>query len=145
MSNTLTPESGGRLINLKTNLKSLRFGGDRPDSGTSNQPYMIEPIPGQIIDGTANGPFAGVNNALAQGVQFLDGKLPSNSGPDFLLRGGLTAPLRAIKDVSRLVKMFTDDKSPRGLFFTLKENLLSRTNVKTQSSFGKGYFAGVMN
>ena len=145
MSNTLTPESGGRLINLKTNLKSLRFGGDRPDSGTSNQPYMIEPIPGQIIDGTANGPFAGVNNALAQGVQFLDGKLPSNSGPDFLLRGGLTAPLRAVKDVSRLVKMFTDDKSPRGLFFTLKENLLSRTNVKTQSSFGKGYFAGVMN
>jgi len=145
MSNTLTPESGGRLINLKTNLKSLRFGGDRPDSGTSNQPYIVEPIPGQIIDGNSNGPFAGLNNALSQGVQFLDGNLPSNSGPDFLLRGGLTAPLRALKDVSRLVKMFTDDKSPRGLYFTLKENLLSRTNVKTQASFGTGYLAGVMN
>ena len=36
MSNTLTPESRGRLINLKTNLKSLNYGGDRPASGTSN-------------------------------------------------------------------------------------------------------------
>ncbi len=141
MSSTLTPESNGRLVNLKTNLKSLRFGGDRPNSGTSNQPYMVEPIPGQIIDGNTGG----LGGALDQGIQFLENGLPPKSGPDFLLRGGLLAPLYALKDTSRLVKMFTDDKSPRGLQFILKENLLSRTSVKTQSSFGIGYLAGIMN
>ena len=57
MSNTLTPESRGRLVNLKTNLKSLQFGGDRPASGTSNQPYEVTPIPGgtgYLRDGCCN-------------------------------------------------------------------------------------------
>jgi len=71
--------------------------------------------------------------------------MPLQSGPDFILRDGFLAPLKALKDVSRLAKMFIDTKSPRGLFFTLKENLLSRTNVKTQASFGAGYFGGAMN
>lgn len=125
MSNTLTPESRGRLINLKTNLKSLRFGGDRPASGTSDQPYEVTPIP--------------------EGTGYLRDGMPLQSGPDFILRDGFLAPLKALKDVSRLAKMFIDTKSPRGLFFTLKENLLSRTNVKTQASFGAGYLGGAMN
>ena len=125
MSNTLTPESRGRLVNLKTNLKSLQFGGDRPASGTSNQPYEVTPIPG--------------------GTGYLRDGMPLQSGPDFILRDGFLAPLKALKDVSRLAKMFIDTKSPKGIFFTLKENLLSRTNVKTQASFGAGYFGGAMN
>ena len=125
MSNTLTPESRGRLVNLKTNLKSLQFGGDRPASGTSNQPYEVTPIPG--------------------GTGYLRDGMPLQSGPDFILRDGFLAPLKALKDVSRLAKMFIDTKSPRVIFFTLKENLLSRTNVKTQASFGAGYFGGAMN
>tara|TARA_Y100001972_G_scaffold101329_1_gene126154 strand:- start:5507 stop:7387 length:1881 start_codon:yes stop_codon:yes gene_type:complete len=125
MSSTLTPESRGRLVNLKTNLKNLQFGGDRPASGTSNQPYEITPIPG------GTGP-------LRTGM-------PLQSGPDFILRDGFLAPLKALKDVSRLAKMFIDTKSPRGIFFTLKENLLSKTSVKTQASFGAGYFGGAMN
>ena len=125
MSSTLTPESKGRLINLKTNLKSLRFGGDRPASGTSNQPYEVTPIP--------------------EGTGYLRDGMPLQSGPDFILRDGFLAPLKALKDVSRLAKMFIDTKSPRGIFFTLKENLLSRTSVKTQASFGAGYLGGAMN
>ena len=125
MSNTLTPESRGRLVNLKTNLKSLQFGGDRPASGTSNQPYEVTPIPG--------------------GTGYLRDGMPLQSGPDFILRDGFLAPLKALKDVSRLAKMFIDTKSPRGIFFTLKENILSRKNVKTQASFGAGYFGGAMN
>ena len=125
MSSTLTPESRGRLINLKTNLKSLRFGGDRPASGTSNQPYEVTPIP--------------------EGTGYLRDGMPLQSGPDFILRDGFLAPLKALKDVSRLAKMFIDTKSPRGIFFTLKENLLSRTSVKTQASFGAGYLGGAMN
>ena len=93
--------------------------------GTSNQPYIVKKIPG--------------------GTGYLRDGMPLQSGPDFILRDGFLAPLKALTDLSRLVKMFTDTKSPRGIFFTLKENLLSKASVKTQSSFGLGYFGGAMN
>ena len=106
------------LINLKTDLKSLKFGvkssSDRPGSGNSNQPYIKDPIGG---------------NALPQ-------------SKDFLLRGGLNAPLDAVTDVVRLTKMFFDFKSPSGILFIAKQNLLSRIAVNTQAS-GKGVNEGV--
>jgi hypothetical protein len=49
------------------------------------------------------------------------------------------APIKAANDVSRLTQMFFDLKSPNGLLFTAKENLLSRTSVKTEASKGSGY------
>ena len=120
-----TPETTGRLIHLKTNLKSLRFGGDRPAGASSNQPYIVKDIPGGIGYGREG--------------------MPLRSGPDFILRDGFLAPIKAITDISRLAQMFVDLKSPRGLFFTLKQNLLSKASVKTQASFGLGYFGGAMN
>ena len=100
------------LLNLQTDLTSLKFGvkssSDRPGSGNSNQPYIKDPIGG--------------NN------------LPQSE--DFLLRGGLNAPLDAAADVVRLTKMFFDWKSPMGLLFTSKQNLLSRIAVRTQASKG---------
>jgi hypothetical protein len=106
------------LINLRTNLKSLKFGKDRPGGGSSNQPYIQTPIP----DGES---------------------IPS--GPDFILRGGLLAPVRAATDVSRLAQMFFDLKTPNGFLFTAKQNLLSRTSVKTQASKGIGTAGGLVN
>jgi len=116
------------LIELKTNLKSLKFGigtaSDRPGGGYSNQPYIIKDIPSNESD-------------------------PSNvfntGGPDSLLRGGLMAPIKAIDDVSRLTQMFFDLKSPNGLLFTAKQNVLSRTSVKTESSLGGGTGGGNVN
>ena len=107
------------LINLQTNLKSLKFGNDRPGGGSSNQPYIRQDIP--------------------------IGDLPAKSGPDFLLRNGFLAPIDAVKDVSRLTQMFFDLKSPNGLLFIAKENLLSRTAVKTEASKGPGYGGGNVN
>lgn len=101
------------LIDLKTDLKSLKFGNDRPQGGSSNQPYIQTPIPDDDKQG-----------------------IPSTE--DFLLRGGLSAPLNAAKDVSRLTQMFFDSKDPSGLLFTAKENLLSRTGVKTEASTTAG-------
>lgn len=97
------------LLQLKTNLKSLKFGHDRQGNGSSNQPYMPEALPG------------------------LDKQL-DNQNTDFLLRGGIRAPLDSLVDVARLTKYFTDFRSPSGLFFITKQNLLSRTAVRTQSS-----------
>ncbi|MDB9992691.1 hypothetical protein OAD97_00815 [bacterium] len=101
------------LIDLKTDLKSLKFGNDRPQGGSSNQPYIKTQIPDDDKQG-----------------------IPSTE--DFLLRGGLSAPLNAAKDVSRLTQMFFDSKDPSGLLFTAKENLLSRTGVKTEASTTAG-------
>lgn len=107
------------LVNLQTNLKSLKFGNDRPGGGSSNQPYIKQDIP--------------------------LGDLPAKSGPDFLLRNGFLAPVNAAEDVSRLTQMFFDLKSPNGPLFIAKENLLSRTAVKTEASYGPGYGGGGVN
>ena len=115
------------LINLQTNLKSLKFGKDRPGGGDSGQPYKTKDI-GQ-----------------SQGT---------TGGPDFLLRGGSLAPVRSIQDVSRLSKFFFDFKNPRGALFIAKQNVLSRQNVQTEvsSKMAKrlgisrtGYAGGALN
>jgi len=109
------------LVSLTTNLKSLKYGNDRPYGGSSNQPYITTPIPPQNSDSL------------------------NLDSPDDLLRGGLLAPLSAAADVSRLTKMFSDTKSPEGLLFIAKQNLLSRISVKTEASRGAGYLGGVLN
>ena len=95
------------LIDLKTDLKSLRYGKDRLGGGSSNQPYIKSEIPSN------------------------EGDLGSSGGPDFLLRGGLLTPGKIANDTSRLTQMFFDFKSPNGLLFTAKQNVLSRTAVAT--------------
>jgi hypothetical protein len=65
------------LIDLKTNLKSLKYGLDRPNMGSSKEPFITKPIPDErLID-----------------------------IPDFILRDG--ALRRGVEDVSRLTKLFT--------------------------------------
>jgi hypothetical protein len=94
------------LINLQTDLKSLRYGKDTQGGGDSGQPYIKKTIPRS---------FVGANE-------------------DFLLRGGINAVTDSLTDVARLAKMFTDTKSPNGLLFIAKQQLLSRTAVRTQTS-----------
>ena len=93
------------LINLKTDLKSLRYGNDRIGGGNSGQPYITTDIPDEIS------PYIGTT--------------------DFLLRGGINTVADSLEDVKRLGKMFADTKSPNGLLFIAKQQLLSRTAVRT--------------
>ena len=132
------------LIDLTTNLRDLKFGKDRVAEGSSDQPYVQTIIP--------------------------DYKTPQNEknlinslGIDFIVRGGILAPLHAVEDMLRLTTWFgiplgQEDISNiigalnfegkvslakkfskpenlwKGIAFTLKQNLLSRLSVKTQSS-----------
>lgn len=96
------------LINLKTDLKSLRYGNDRVYGGNSGQPYITNNIPDDIS------PYIGTT--------------------DFLLRGGVNVVRDSATDIARLGKMFADIKSPNGLLFIAKQQLLSRTSVRTQTS-----------
>ena len=99
------------LVDLTTNLKSLRYGKDTVGGGNSNQPYVTTKIPESFS------------------------KVGKTGGPDFLLRGGILLPKIVVNDVSRLKQMFFDFKSPNGPLFIAKQNVLSLTNVSSQEGY----------
>lgn len=108
-----------KLQNGDTQLKSLKFGKDRPSGGDSNQPYIKKGL---------------INDSLNPSLY-----------NDFILRGGILAPLSAAEDVARLTKYFGDISNPAGILFAAKQNLLSRTGTKTEASKGAGYAGGALN
>jgi len=130
------------LINLKTNLLTLKYGGDKLKGGASNQPYITTPIPGLQAGYDPNTGQIGYSVGVEDNPPF---DVLAARFPEALVRGGLLAPINAGKDVERLTKYFFDLKSPRGLIFTANQNLLSRTAVKTETSFGAGYGGGAVN
>lgn len=67
------------LIDLKTDLKSLKFGQDRPGGGSSREPFIKSKIP--------------------------EGR--SAKSPDFLLRNGFLNPVNSAEDALRISKFFT--------------------------------------
>ena len=109
-----------RLLNIKTDLssyKTAQYGYDRRGAGPRNtnasgQPYELENLPTRNFDESDFG-------SSVQNRQFTD----------FMLRGGQLLPETIATDVSRLTKMFKDLKSPNGLLFTAKQNVLSRNAV----------------
>lgn len=96
------------IIDLKSNLKNLGFGKDRPGGGSSSEPYVVTPIP--------------------------DNSSPFSLGSDFLLRENSLK--NSALDVSRITQFMFDLKSPKGYLFTAKQNLLSLINVKTEANLG---------
>ena len=105
-----------KLQNGDTVLKSLKFGNDRPGGASSGQPFIESPL------GDPNNPSVLEN--------------------DFLLRGGITAPLDAAEDSLRLTKYFS---TPQGIAFITKQQLLSRSGVKTEATKGVSYGNGAIN
>ena len=93
------------LLDLRTNLKSLRYGKDRVGGGSSNQPYIQRDLPDSLSE------------------------VGKKGGPDFLLRGGTLVPGRVANDVSRLTQMFFDFKSPNGVLFAAKQNVLALSST----------------
>jgi hypothetical protein len=102
------------LIDIQTNLKSLGFGNDRPYGGSSNQPYIKEPVD--------------INLGIEQG------SIGANVlGSDFLLRGGiLGAAVASATDALRIGKFFNPleiGASYNGALFITKQFVLDRQNV----------------
>jgi hypothetical protein len=89
------------LVDLKTNLKSLRYGNDRPFGGSSKQPYIQTPIP-ENPDQIGN----------PQGI-------------DYLLRNGSLYVETANQDTSRILKLLTDTDSQIGENWRSKQKQLS--------------------
>jgi hypothetical protein len=143
------------LIDLKTNLKSLKYGNDRTNAGSSGQPYITTDP-----DGNANLSL-GANNAAGDVLRFIGiDKIPlvpnlsvklneSNVGKfvnqvlntDDFIRGGAVGSAQAsINDAFRIGAFLTD--LPKGPIFIAKQIGLQLSNPKLEVKKGGAAFAG---
>jgi hypothetical protein len=99
------------LLDLKTDLKSLKYGQDRPDGGSSNQPYIKTDI-----------------NDIDRGFN----QLRLNKFDEGLIRGGVIGSTNAaVTDTLRIGKFLTD--APKGPLFIVKQVGLQLSNPRLES------------
>jgi hypothetical protein len=89
--------------------KNLSYGKDRFNGGSSNQPYIVTPIPDSLTPAT----------------------------PDFVLRQGELSA--ASTDLVRITKFFNDNSSFAGQNFILKQNVLELQSVKVPGGLTRAY------
>jgi len=121
------------LIDLKTNLKSLKYGSDRPGGGSSGQPYIQTAIPPTNLISGNNETFGGAGNTSPIY------KINTTGNLDYPIRGGAinfqlgnqTFTLSSQIDKSRIRKFFED--APRGKAFIDKQVGLQLSNPKMET------------
>ena len=96
---------GSKLVKLKTDLKSLKYGHDRQGDGNSGQPYITAPIPNRLSTS------------------------PSDDG---YIRGGRALAAKASKEDSLRISKFFKDK-PKGPLFIARQIGLQLTNPKLET------------
>jgi hypothetical protein len=137
------------LIDLKTNLKSLKYGNDRTNAGSSGQPYVTTDP-----DGNTNLSL-GANNIAGDVLRLIGvDKIPlvpnlsvklneSNVGKfvnqvlntDDFIRGGAVGSVQAsINDAFRIGAFLTD--TPKGSIFIAKQVGLQLSNPKLEIKKG---------
>jgi hypothetical protein len=102
------------LVDLKTDLTSLKFGKDRPGGGSSREPF----VKGKSLD----------KRIAEDGIE----TLASTGGTDMFIRGGGKVASSTAKDLERLGKYFTTTK---GGLFIAQQNLLSLTGVRIYGGY----------
>jgi len=100
------------LINLKTNLKSLKFGNDTQGGGSSGLPYIKTGLP---EDSPAGEYLAGIARTSA----------------DWPLRGGAYSTIASTTDTIRISRFLTD--FPNGSIFTAKQVGLQKSNPNIET------------
>lgn len=114
--------SESKLISLKTDLKSLKYGNDRPGSSDSGQPYITTAIPNRS-------PFVATTD---------DG---------FIRGGAITADRSSLIDTERINRFFKD--KPKGPLFIQRQIGLQFSNpkleVKKYPTGGGGLIGGVLS
>ena len=98
------------LVDMTSDLTSLKYGRDRRGGGWSGQPYFTKDIPERL-----------------ESINFANSFL----GNDFLIRGGVRSVSSVLEDEIRLGKFLSSFKSPNGILFVTKQELLSRQSPLT--------------
>jgi hypothetical protein len=116
------------LIDFKTDLKSLRYGSDKPNGGSSSQPYIQSPIPGSYNSNLSNEAAAMFNSYYETNRTSLD--FPIRGGRIIEVGGNIYST--PSNDIDRMrIQNFLKD-SPRGTTFIQKQRGLQLTNPNTQ-------------
>jgi len=115
------------LLDLKTNLTSLKFGNDRLNGGNSGQPYIQTPIIGDRY-ATQGAPQTLVDYAITN-RNSLD--YPIRGGKTNLEIGTQTLTISSQIDRERIAKFLKD--APRGTAFINKQIGLQLSNPKTET------------
>jgi hypothetical protein len=110
------------LIQLKTDLKSLKYGSDRPGGGWSGQPYVQFPIEDNTTPPTIVEFYTKNRNSL---------DYPARGGGVTYEVGTQTYTLASQIDKSRIKKFFED--KPRGAAFIQKQIGLQLSNPKMET------------
>ena len=123
------------LINLQTDLKSIKYGQDRPGGGDSGLPYIQTDI-------------NSLDNPNRTQVGRLITKLRLTKFDDGLVRGGIIGALNAsIVDTLRIGKFLLD--APKGPLFITKQILLQLSNpkleIKQLRTDRRGVFGAIAN
>lgn len=95
------------LLTQKTDLKSLKYGSDRFDGGSSGQPFVKTPIAPSVQ--------GGLSPTFPFGPEALIGQ---TGGVDQLVRGGFLLPTKLSDDVQRVSKFLI---TGQGLVFLAKQ------------------------
>jgi hypothetical protein len=133
-----TGNQKGAVSPNNQNPRTIPFGRDRFNDGLgdgSNQPYGWKKKPGDI----------GIGVMIDDYANSYEDTIGEANIDDFIIRGGVLAPLKAVRDSIRLTRFFSDIKNPKGILFLAKENILSRIGTKTEASKGAGYLGGALN
>jgi hypothetical protein len=133
-----TGNQKGAVSPNNQNPRTIPFGRDRFNDGLgdgSNQPYGWKKKPGDI----------GIGVMIDDYANSYEDTIGEANIDDFIIRGGVLAPLKAVRDSIRLTRFFSDIKNPKGILFLAKQNLLSRIGTKTEASKGLGYAGGALN
>ena len=97
------------LVDLTTNLKSLKYGRDTTNGGSSGEPFITKDINGLTIE-----------------------DLGRTGGSDLLIRGGFLLPGRISDDVKRIGKYLS---TPEGLLWSTTQNVLSASGVRIYGGY----------
>jgi hypothetical protein len=147
------------LIDLKTDLKSLKYGKDQPGEGSSGQPYITTDIDGDHIT-KVNFPSNSVLGLFGLGLNSLPslpnistslnrskiGRLVNDltSGDDFIRGGALGAAQASINDAFRIGSFFLS--LPKGPIFIAKQVGLQLSNPLLEvKKGGRGLVNGALN
>ena len=95
------------LLTQKTDLKSLKYGSDRFDGGSSGQPFVKTPIAPSVQ--------GGLSPTFPFGPEALIGQ---TGGVDQLVRGGFLLPTKLSDDVQRVSRFLL---TGQGLIFLAKQ------------------------
>ncbi len=99
------------LVDLTTNLKSLKYGRDTTNGGSSGEPFITKDINGLTIE-----------------------DLGRTGGSDLLIRGGFLLGDRITDDVKRIGKYLS---TPEGLLWSTTQNVLSASGVRIYGGYPK--------